>query len=371
MRVLSLSTALLLAFALNQGCSCSHNGAKGRRRRHESTMSALAGGDIVITPADVTLDITPGGAAADAGLHREAAWPARTSPRMATWTVDDTTLGSFCRQHLHRQRRPRRHDAGARDLQRPDRLRHAARQAARHGPVGQLPGCPPFPPDTTPACTAMAQTPTVLYPPDGTLVPPNMNVLETAVRSGRGQHATSRSTTRTPPPTCASRRSAIADHRLQEATPPTAASTICRQQVWDFIAQSNRGGDPLNIIVRATDANGTCIATSQTQVAISFARGGSQRRHLLLAVGRGRRGLQGATGGIFRYDFGKRGQTPQAFLAPTVGAGKTRAASAATSCRATASEDDLRQRRPRRRRRVQRSQRQRSSTSPPRRPTAI
>ena len=46
--------------------------------------------------------------------------------------------------------------------------------------------------------------------------------------------------------------------------------------------------------------------------------------------------MPGTTGGIFRYDFGKRGQTPEPFLAPTASGGMNNAASAATSCRATA-----------------------------------
>ena len=106
------------------------------------------------------------------------------------------------------------------------------------------------------------------------------------------------------------------------------------QQVWDYIAQSNRGGDPLDIIVRATDANGTCVATSQAQVAISFAEddlNGGIYYWQSVAIG----SAAGAAGGIFRYDFGKRGQTPEAFLAPGRADHDT-AASAATSCRATA-----------------------------------
>ncbi|MFV1107278.1 hypothetical protein QML13_29520, partial [Klebsiella pneumoniae] len=41
-------------------------------------------------------------------------------------------------------------------------------------------------PDTTPMCTATAQTPVVLYPTDGILVPPNMNVLQLQFDQGTG-----------------------------------------------------------------------------------------------------------------------------------------------------------------------------------------
>jgi hypothetical protein len=67
---------------------------------------------------------------------------------------------------------------------------------------------------------------------------------------------------------------------------------------------------PLNIIVRATDASDSCIATSTSMVAISFAsedlNGGIYYWQSVNVTG-----LQGATGGIFRYDFGVRGQTPK------------------------------------------------------------
>ena len=68
--------------------------------------------------------------------------------------------------------------------------------------------------------------------------------------------------------------------------------------------------------MRATDANGTCVATSQTQVAISFAEedlnGGIYYWQSVASPALHR----APTGGIFRYDFGKRGQTPRPFLAP-------------------------------------------------------
>jgi hypothetical protein len=164
----------------------------------------------------------------------------------------------------------------------------------------------------------MAQTPLVLYPPDGALVPPNMNVLQLQFDQGSGN--------------------TLFEIDYENAATDVRVVTMCKpikdskgnatngcvydlsQQVWDYIAQSNRGGDPLNIIVKATDANGTCVATSQTQVAISFAEedlNGGVYYWQSVAVAM----LQGATGGIFRYDFGKRGQTPQAFLAPTASGG--------------------------------------------------
>src|SRR5205807_5078310 len=41
------------------------------------------------------------------------------------------------------------------------------------------------------------------------------------------------------------------------------------QTIWDFVAQSNKGGDPVKITVRGSD--GTCIAAGANTVSMAFA----------------------------------------------------------------------------------------------------
>ena len=63
---------MLLVVASTNGCSCNHGAEKigdGGAGGGGSDMSAVAGGDILITPSDATLDITSGGSPATACPH--------------------------------------------------------------------------------------------------------------------------------------------------------------------------------------------------------------------------------------------------------------------------------------------------------------
>src|SRR5215831_13925022 len=165
-----------LAAAMGTLCSCGDDAA-GNGSDGGPDGPGIAGGDLIITPAEVTLDITPGGAAGS------QVYMARTKSgtdvsATASWSVDDATLGSF---------------SGSTFTSNTMHGGTAFVRASWQGQTGfatihvklhagtmsdSCPGCPAFPPSNAPPCTATAQTPTVLYPPNGTLVPPNMNVLE-------------------------------------------------------------------------------------------------------------------------------------------------------------------------------------------------
>jgi hypothetical protein len=300
--------------SIGNGCSCSHNAANNGDGGFDDMSVPISGGDIIIDPADVTLDITPGGAAATQAYTAKLK-NGQDVTAQATWSVDDTSLGSWSGNTFSSNV-----DHGGTTLVHATYnglSGFATLHVKLHAtvPSDNCPSCPAFPPDGTPMCAVTSQTPTVLYPPDGILVPPNMNVLQLQFDQGAGNMYFE-----------IDYQNAATDVRvLTKCTPITDskgnATSGCvydlSQQVWDYIAQSNRGGDPLNIIVRATDANGSCIATSQTQVRMSFAEedlngGVYYWQSVKVAL------PQGATGGIFRYDFGKRGQTPQAYLAPTL-----------------------------------------------------
>jgi WD40-like Beta Propeller Repeat len=323
MRRIAVPLVLLLAASSwGPGCSCSNNGQGtgddgGGGPDLAMNPDAIAGGDLVVTPPDVTLDITIGGAA-PSQVYTATTMGGMDVSSSATWTVDDTSLGSFAGRTFT-----------ANTTHGGTTLVHATWQGLTgyatlhvklHASISTdtCPGCPPFPPDTTPACTGAAMSPAIIYPPNGALVPPNMNVLETQFDQGMGntlfeidyQNAATDVRVET-------RCNVITDSK---GNVTNGCAYDLSQQVWDFLATSNRGGDPLNIIVRATDAAGSCIATSSSMVAISFGEedlnGGIYYWQSVTVTG-----LQGATGGIFRYDFGKRGQTPSAFLAPTASGG--------------------------------------------------
>ena len=326
MRVLRASCVglFVFAFAVNQGCSCHHNagnGTDGGGGPGADMSVPISGGDIYIMPPDATLDITPGGAAQTQTYTAKLVSNGQDVTTQAAWSVDDTSLGSFSGNTFSSTV-----DHGGTTLVHATYnglTGFATLHVKLHAtvPSDNCPSCPPFPPDGTPMCTVTAQTPTVLYPPDGTLVPPNMNVLALQFDQGAGNMYFE-----------IDYENAATDVRvLTKCTPITDskknATNGCvydlSQQVWDYIAQSNRGGDPLDIIVRATDASGSCIATSQTQVAISFGQedlNGGVYYWQSVAIGV----AAGAAGGIFRYDFGKRGQTPVPYLAPIPGSTSNR-----------------------------------------------
>jgi hypothetical protein len=325
MRKLGL-IAVVLAGGLWPGCTCSHNAAKGSGQdmsaggggaggSHGDMSMPISGGAIMIMPANATIDIDAGGPTGSQTYTAKLGSQDVTG--MATWTVDDTTLGSFGANVFT--------TSGA----------HGGTTYVRASVNGQTgfatlhvklhasvtttcPGCPAFPSSGAPACGATVATPSIIYPPDGTLVPPNMNVMATQFDQGSGTTLFE-----------IDYENAATDVRVETMCNPITdskgnATNGCvydlGQDVWDFLAQSNRGGDPVDIIVRATDASGSCVASSTAQVALSFAQedlnGGIYYWQSITVSG-----LNGATGGIFRYDFGKRGQTPTAFLAPTSSGG--------------------------------------------------
>jgi hypothetical protein len=320
MRGVYLSLLVIAVASVGNGCSCSHDAGKGNGdggAGADDMGAPISGGDIVITPADATLDITPGGTPQTQAYTAKLASNGQDVTAQAAWSVDDTSLGAFSANTFTSTV----DHGGSTQV-------HAAYNglsgfATLHVklhatvPSDNCPSCPAFPGSGTPACTATTQTPAVLYPPDGALVPPNTNVMALQFDAGMGNTYFE-----------IDWENAATDVRVLTQCTPIADSKgngtngclyDLSQQVWDYIANSNRGGDPLNIIVRATDANGTCVATSQTQVAISFGEedlNGGVYYWQSVAIG----AAAGAAGGIFRYDFGKRGQTPEPYLAPVAGA---------------------------------------------------
>jgi hypothetical protein len=132
-------------------------------------------------------------------------------------------------------------------------------------------GCT-FPKPSAPACAASAPPIHVVYPTNGVLVPPNMNVLSvqwTPFANGYSEFEVDF-------------ENSITDTRVitkcakqtQDTSQPPAASGGCEllldAKTWAFLANANRGGDAVTISVRGT-TNGTCASTSADSVKLSFA----------------------------------------------------------------------------------------------------
>jgi len=172
-------------------------------------------------------------------------------------------------------------------------------------------GCAPFPPQDAGACSPQTLgNPTLVYPPDGVLLPPNMNVLEV----------------QWVPPTGATLyevdfTNGITDVRIEtpcnEITSVRGVANVgcgltLSQQAWNDIANTNRDGDPVNVTVRATPANMQCVTASQQSVSIAFAKDnltGGIYYWQSATYG----GIAGTTGGIYYHDFGTFTPTPTPF----------------------------------------------------------
>jgi hypothetical protein len=171
-------------------------------------------------------------------------------------------------------------------------------------------GCASFPPLNAPECDpSVLGKPKLAYPVDGILLPPNMNVLEVQFV----------------PPTGATLfevdfENAITDVRVEtqcnsitsvRGKPNVGCGLLLSQNEWNDIANKNRDGDPLKVIVRAT-SNGQCVATSQESVSVDFAKedlAGGIYYWQSATFG----GNAGTTGGIFSHDFGTLDPTPTPF----------------------------------------------------------
>ena len=175
------------------------------------------------------------------------------------------------------------------------------------------------PPSSVAACG-----PTLVYPPDGVLLPPNTNVIEVHFLEGA------------PPNNLfeISFTNAVTNVKVYTScTGSTAAQGMplnggcvfeLNQAEWDYIAQTNRNGDPLTVKVRGMGCDGGNVASSNTRQ-ISFAKEDMVGALYYWASLRATiaPGQTVNSGGIFRYDFGVRGQLPDPVLTPSSGANPT------------------------------------------------
>jgi hypothetical protein len=297
---------LIAAVIFGKGCTCSNaiNGGENP--------DGMAGMGLTVLPATVTLNVTIGGTIPTQTFTATdlAGMDVSTS---AVWSVGDPTLGTFNGNVFT----PSAIHGGTTTVTATYQGESgtATLIVVLHADITTTtcPGCPAFPPNSAPACTSMSRNPAVLYPPDNTLVPPNMNVIETQFDQGMGNTLFE-----------IDFENAVTDVRVEtqcNAITDTKglATNGCAydlsQTVWDYIAQTNAGGEPLMISVRATDSTQSCVATSSS-TNILFAEqplNGGIYYWQSVVIG----GVQGAAGGVFTYNFGVPNQAPNPFLTPS------------------------------------------------------
>ncbi len=310
-----------VVLAVSPGCDCG-GGAIGHGRPPPGgdggtqADGAAPSGSLTVTPTPVTIDLDQGGPAATQAFT--AMLGTTDVSAMATWTLDDPGLGTivggmFTSNLTHggstmvhaRYATP---TGGA--------MEAVAMLTVRfHAAVTTMdcPGCMAIPADA-PACTTPGAAPTLVYPPDKVLLPPNMNVMEVQFMPGTGNSAYE-----------VDFKSATLDVEVTTACNPITntrgmATGGCGYQVdptvWGYIAGTARGGDSVMVSVRAAPGGSppTCASVSATRN-ISFAQedlnGGI---YYWQSVAEG--GVAGRTGGIFRHDFGDPTSTSEPFLTP-------------------------------------------------------
>jgi hypothetical protein len=189
--------------------------------------------------------------------------------------------------------------------------------------VKVCPGCPCFPGSNCmgvmtagdggsqppPACTSQGATPSLVYPPDQALFPPNTNVIEVQFQPGQGNTLfeidfANKSTNVRFITQC----NAITNTR--GVATPGCGFTLDMND-WQSVAAVNRGGDPVHVTVRATP-NGSCIATSASRDILFASEDLNGAIYYWQSVTVG--GVPGKAGGIYRYDFGRADIAPEAFL---------------------------------------------------------
>ena len=185
-----------------------------------------------------------------------------------------------------------------------------AAAVAPDGAVFGCPQCPGFPPAGAPICApAVLGPPTIAYPLDGLLLPPNMNVLEVQFVPPAGATLFE-----------VDFENAVTDVRVETTCAPVSnvrggtsgCGVTLPQAAWSDIADANRDGDPVRVFVRATNAAASCVSVSAAKIDLSFAKddlAGGIYYWQSATYG----GVGGKTGGIYSHDFGTFDPTPTPF----------------------------------------------------------
>jgi hypothetical protein len=166
-----------------------------------------------------------------------------------------------------------------------------------------------------PMSSNAACNPSLVYPPDGILLPPNTNVIE--VHFKLGQPASSLYEV--------SFTNALTNVRIYTTCAGATAAQgtmlgggcVLDQAAWDFVARTNADRDPVTVQVRGVGCDGANVSASNTRQ-ISFAREDLVGALYYWASQRAvENGQSVFSGGVYRYDFGVRGQTADPVLTPS------------------------------------------------------
>ena len=134
------------------------------------------------------------------------------------------------------------------------------------------PGCT-FPPMTAPACSPSTPAIHVVYPVDGVLVPPNMNVISVQwTPFGTPFLEFEVDFENSVPDMRVITKCAV--QTVDTEQPPVASGgceLLLDPTMWKFVSDQNRGADPVTVTVRGT-TDGKCANKSADKVNLSFSQ---------------------------------------------------------------------------------------------------
>src|SRR5581483_3129762 len=258
MRLRQILAAALLALGFGvPGCTCSNAGTNHLNGDAGVNFDALMAG-LTVTPAEVTLDLNAGGPAVTQ-QYKAVTQSGQDVTGQAIWVLDDPTVGTISATGLFTSTTSH---GGTTNVKAAfnDLYGSAVLHVKLHYVVGgSCPTCPAFPsPPPGPPCAA-GTAPQLVYPPDGVLLPPNMNVMQVQFMPGTGTQ--------------------FYEVDFENAATDIRAATLCNPvndtrgvatggcsfdldpATWAFLANSNRAGDAVKVTVRAT-TDGTCASPS-------------------------------------------------------------------------------------------------------------
>jgi hypothetical protein len=261
----------LFFFACILVAACSPPG-RVRPGKTPSGSPPPATGTLSVEPSDVTLDLVSGQPAPSTKFLAifHASKGDQDVTMSAGFVLTDTTLG----QMVDNQFTASLDHGGSTSLTVNYKLANGnvvSSQALIHVKVhgsftAGCPGCSAFPADSAPACGA-ATPPKVVYPPDGVLLPPNLNQLEVQFLPGTAGATYE-----------VDFENAATDVRVQtkcvgtvdtHQMPSGGCFIDLDADTWNFIAKSNRGGDAVKVTARVS-SDGICATPSNNSANVSF-----------------------------------------------------------------------------------------------------
>lgn len=296
----ALAIAALVACA--GGCGPSVSGVTDGGGQNGGPDGGMLSGLLRIEPADAEVTVS-GGIAAEIDYRAilvEQDGTEKDVTSSAVFSLLNPQLGSFSGSHFTSAT-----DRGGRTKVRASAggLQADTNLTVRLEQVVIGPGATPDAPNKFGGPDDPSRAPSIVYPNDGILVPPNLNELELHFMPGPGNTLFELSF-----------QGSAVELKVYMSCQALGAGCfyLPDEAVWTAIAEAERGQDPVTYKVRGVDGTNPTGVGSSASRAIGFAAEDM--------IG-GLYYWNAGAGAVRRYDFGRRGQTAENYMdAPRAGA---------------------------------------------------